>query len=104
MENISISRCRKASVPRSRAEVFPEMFERAGHGKRGHAAQAAQRALQHDFAQLLELANVTLRLHSAENPVDHLDTTRRAYAARGAFTARLFRAELQRITRHARHI
>ena len=42
-------------------EIFTEMFERAAHRERRHAAQPAQRAVEHGVAELVEQREVGVR-------------------------------------------
>src|SRR5258705_3957684 len=87
-----------------RPEVFREVFERALHGKWCHAAETAERALQHRIAQLFQQFNVPLTVDALDDPVDHFDAARRTDPARCALAAGLMGTELHRKTRHVRHV
>src|SRR5262249_31610205 len=97
-----------ASMPHSRAEVLPEMLQRALHREGSHAAQTAQRPLQHRLQQLLpRVADTTpfgLALPPLEDAIAPLAPARRADAARRALAAGLLRAEFHRVTGHPGHV
>src|SRR3954452_25248096 len=85
-------------------EIFREMIERAQHRERRHAAHRAQRSIDHGFAQIPQQGDVALALFAAHDALDHLHAARGADAAGRALPAGFDRAELHRITRHARHV
>src|SRR5882724_11695286 len=85
-------------------EILSEMLERTLYRERCHAAEAAQRPLQHRLAQAFQQVHVALAVHSTQNPVDDLHAARRTDPARCALAAGLHRAELHRVAGHARHI
>ena len=67
-------------------------------------AQAAERALRHRLAEILEQPQISIAIDAVQNAIDHFDAASRADAARRALSARLDRTEFHRITRHARHV
>src|SRR4051812_18897411 len=87
-------------------EILAEKPQRAAHRKRGHATEAAQRAVEHRVAELVEQREIgrTLAVARLQYPIDQFDSARRTDAAWRALAARLDRAELERISRHARHV
>src|SRR6185437_16320720 len=80
------------------------MPQRALYGERSHAAQTAQRSLDHELAELLEPAYVAGCFLPRNDPVDDFHRPRRADAAGSAFAAGFDGAELHGIARHPRHV
>src|SRR5262245_57715989 len=85
-------------------EVLPEMLERAADRVRYQSPQPAERSFPHDIAKLLEEGEVLLALGPRQDAVEDLDAAGRPDAAGGALPARLDRAELHGVARHAGHV
>src|SRR4051812_17582167 len=80
------------------------MAEGARYRIRRQAAEATERAILHNFEQILQELEVPDRVQAGDDFVDDLDATSGADAAGRALAAALDGAELHRETRLAGHI
>src|SRR5882757_1831587 len=80
------------------------MLDRTLDRERRHAAEPAQRPLEHGVTEIFQQRQVALAFNAAQDFIDDFDATGRADPARRAFATGLHSAELHRITSHPRHV
>src|SRR3984885_5780107 len=104
ISDMAISLFRSLKALGCRAEIFPEVFERARHGVRRETAEGAQRAEFHGVAEVFDDGEVLLDPFAGTDLVDGLDAAGRTDAAGRALAAGFDRAEFHRKTRLFQHV
>src|SRR5277367_3955547 len=104
ISDMAISLFRSLKALGSRAEIFPEVFERARHGVGREATECAERTEFHGVAEVLDDDEVLLDAFAGTDFVDGLDPAGRADPARRALAAGFDGAEFHRKARLLGHV
>src|SRR6202030_765052 len=95
---------RSLQTCRGRAEIFPEMFERARYGVGREAAERAERAEFHGIAEVFDDGDIFRHAFAGANLVDGLHPAGRADPAGRALAAGFDGAKLHRKARLLCHV
>src|SRR5580698_3496238 len=104
ISDMAISLFRSLKALGSRAEIFPEVFERARYGVGREAAECAERAEFHGVAEVFDDGEVLLDAFAGADLVDGLDATGRSDPAGRALAAGFDGAEFHRKARLLQHV